>query len=268
MPHRLASFPQFDAFTSPNEGEDRRYVLARTAVLQALVQGPTIKPVFVRWEKTTNLNKLAAAVAVTGDRLAKTLGLANRGQLSQQHITIHPQDRRAVKDNAAREKAIAQFKKQLSAIPKALHRDAVQAAKTLQLPWLWVIQGLVRAYVLQCGAVAVGFPFALSQTVEPTPITLTVPASTNNRKVLALVQAARRARRDGSRMPKRKVEVIARNARWFVRHEIDGVPIAELAREHHAAYHGDIVCENDRALVQRGIRETKRLLDLTQYRLK
>ena len=43
MPHKLASFPQFDAFTSPNEGEDRHYVLARMAVLQALMRGQRSK---------------------------------------------------------------------------------------------------------------------------------------------------------------------------------------------------------------------------------
>jgi hypothetical protein len=257
MPHKLESHPQFNTFNSTNEGEGQRYVLARTAFLEQLVKEPKIQAVFARWDKRTNLTKLAADVAGASDRLAKALGLAHRRQLSPlsvQPLTIDPRDRRIVKLNAVREKAIALFSKHLCAIPKALYQDAVQVARELGIPWPWVSQRLLHAFVLQYGEVAVGLPFTLSQTIEPDKIVLEVNSSTSRGELLAKYRAARPSRLRG-RVPKKNTEAPGRYAIWFCRKTVGGVSVRQLAQEYSVV----------RALMQHGIREAYRLLNLSLY---
>ena len=84
------------------------------------------------------------------------------------------------------------------------------------------------------------------------------------------VQVARKilaAATPRGRLPRKKVDSLERNARWFYRSRVLGESVSSLAKEYHAHHCPGALgrAHDDRQLVRISIREAERLLLLTSY---
>jgi hypothetical protein len=275
----------FNALAGANDGENWRHVYARQAVVEALVREPRVKAFFAHCGKQTGLTTRAKHVAVAADRLARSLALDHRRELFTQDHLVDVSDlsprtlAKLEKQKVAVEAACMRFNKGVEGCSKTLLKEAKDfVRKDLGLPWPFVVVDLAEYCVMGAWSCASGVPYHRRARLEPKPpaahtMTVTFTSRQELKRESARVEregleSVKQAATPGGRVPKKKVEAVRRNARWFVRNKIGGVSISDLARKHHVAHHGDIICENDRALVQHGIRETKRLLSLAQYLFK
>jgi hypothetical protein len=189
-------------------------------------------------------------VAQASDRLAKALKLKNRAALNPEYGSIKrsgPFPKETQKLNGAREAAIAHFRDRLHSVACTLGHDTVKIAEELGLPYAWVSQGLLHAFVAGNYAMAAG-----QEIVLPLPqITVTFDPSTETPR---------------GRMPKEGV--IERYSQWYVRRNVSGVELDELALEYHATHEhpassSSHTWRHDRKLIYHGIKEVERLLKLT-----
>jgi hypothetical protein len=234
MLHKLESFPEFDTFTSKNQGEDLRYVFKRTMFLSELVQQPRVREFFRQWGKETGLSKLAIDAAKTNDYLVKALKLPNRASLNQPKFlldasTLSSATRRTL---ARREAACAKLTQTLQSIPKSILQDAVDFVRQFGCAYPFIVQSLLHGFILAIGSIAAGTPFTVLQSARRAPIPFMVDSSTSAHEFRAKKQAAQPLR---GRLPKK--DAIDRYAVWFVRHRIGDMSKNQLARAYHGTYH-------------------------------
>jgi hypothetical protein len=292
LPHQVESFPEFDEFSPKDHGGAERYRRVRQAFLPHLLKLPTVKALFARWNRQTGLGKLAADVARTSDHLAKTLKLPNRVSLNQRasvtNVEALPaQTRRLV---TQREAACALFAQCLRSLAQTIGPEARRIVEVWGMPWFWVEQGLIHAFILKHGAIAIGVPgFNVTLQIPPERVRMTATMDFANKAELevlldrirqegraALTQpkATTTTTRLKSRKPKKpktqgEPDHLDLYAEWFVRHRIGGVEITQLAKEFHERYHqrplGPLDCRNDYSTVSKGIDRAQEVLNLTAH---
>lgn len=121
---KLQSFPEFDSSQSNSDGDDRRVVVMKGALMSEVVQLPRVLTEYPRWAVKTGLQKLMDDVA-TGKKSAEDL---------------------------------------IAAIPSAakqLHEEAVSLAAALGLPFRWVARDLLHGFGAGLVGIATGHEIAL-----------------------------------------------------------------------------------------------------------
>lgn len=141
--------------------------------------------------------------------------------------------------------------KLISAIPpaaKLLQEDAVRLAAELNLPYRWVAKDLLHGFGAGLVGIATG-----QEIVLP----------------LSQINAPRdpMQKRPAGRRPKEGL--IEQHARWYVRRRISGITVNSLAKEYHKTHqkthhNPDHTWQEDRKMIQDGIKEIARLLKLTR----
>ncbi len=207
---KLTSFPEFDSSHSKSLGDDHRVVVMKGALLSELMQQPRVLTEFPQWAVKTGLQTVMDDVA-TGKQPVTSL---------------------------------------IEAIPpaaKLLQEDAVRLAAKLDLPYRWVVQGLLHGFSAGLVGIATG-----QEIVLPLP------------QITATYDPMEK------RPPGRKSDpaVIERYTKWYVRCRIGGVKESALAQEYHETYHKahyhKHTWKEDRETIIDGIKTIDRLLKLTQ----
>lgn len=287
MPDKKNPDPEtiFDALAGSDEGENWRHMIARGAFLEALINEPRVLTVFMQWGRQTGILNLANRIAVQADRLAQLLALTHRRDLFLKPITLDASDlsSRTIQaldsQKTALEAACRRFEKAIDDHGKTLLKGAMDMVRRdLELCWPFVAKELLECFFMKAWSHASGVSYERTIWFEPKllvahKMTVTFTNGKDLKRELARAKQeglalVKRSALPRGVLPKKTAEAIRRNALWFCRAEIGDVPIPTLAKEYHDKEHGDITCENDAAAVRIGIRETRRLLNLTQFHLK
>jgi hypothetical protein len=277
----------FNALAGKNEGENWRHVHARQAYIEELVRDQRVKAAFAQWGKPPGLTKRVTQVAVVADRLARSLTLDHRRELFMRDISVDVSDlssrtlARLEKQKAAIEMACLQFWKTMETYTKRLAKKALDFVREdLELSRPFVVTDLLDYFMMQTWSLACGAPHHRRAWFEPKPpgahtIEITFASEQDLKRESARVkreglESVKQSATPRGRVPKKKVESIRRNVRWFVRNKIGGVLIADLAKEYHDANHPNLDYSdcNDWTTVDKGIREAERLLNLTSHHFK
>ena len=279
-----------DSLAGATHSENFRHATMRVAFMNLFLKDARVAEIFEYWGRRKGLYKAAKAVAQAGDKLALAYGLGHRCQLLGDEL----QEIKQVK-NEAHVICLAnsflrnseRFLRMGEKTIKGLGKEAtVFVRDKLYLPWPWLAVELLDSFWRDAYFRAFGLAIQRNYWVEenepPAPdleLSFKISKGETAKQALSrLVQevspvymklkmAQRRVTPRGRR-PKGNNKHLEEYTRWFFQHSLCRKSIRSLAREYHNINHhirSFAECD-DRATIQYGIKEAKRLLNLTSYR--
>jgi hypothetical protein len=269
-PGTLPIVPETDLLAG-GRVDHRRTLLVHAALLRELLAHPTVDAHFAAWGRQGPRAAARARAADALDRLAQGAGLAARAALWGPETPVDETTQRA------RDIGWTRF------LDEAGHLDPHDVARLvrelnakLHLPAPtrdWLAKELTRYFLLALEADVKDRHQTLQYSVVPLPartIQVRVDPTQSARALLRIIrERLRRTASDAalgrtttSRMPKHEGSQIKRYVHWFVRHRLDGVTLAQLARE-DATQDPEIAQGAHHRKIQYGIEQVARWLAAT-----
>ncbi|MEW6270089.1 MAG: hypothetical protein AB1689_12425 [Thermodesulfobacteriota bacterium] len=275
--------------------DNYRHAVVRSAFMAELCTHPRVIDAFNGWGVETGIFAALEALLAAGDAVASRLNLPNRAALN----TPAAGDAIAALDSRARrrlerlavkyEKASEQLGRRVKNGIRRLGPAAEALVRDLLRPgWPWVSWDLTETFANCIEGCAVGASEGVRTVwvADPAPkVSMTFATHENEDRATAiqrltaeylaafikLAQQPSHGAKKG-RLPRAKGHAtLTRDARWYYRHHVLGVPTDELAREYCATaggYHQgrDHTWRNDRRTVSDGINNAVQLLgEIPQY---
>jgi hypothetical protein len=293
-------FHAIDGLRGGKHSDNVRHAIARVAFMNELQQHPDVAQVFERWVVRTRLKKVCEDRARSLEAIASVLGLAHRGKLVNLELEIEKLPvatleqlflRRADVIDCRRGELPRLLSKSERA-EKALIRTLARATngkltaelnglvrRLLKPGWPWVSYELCDVFLRKVLMHGLGVVHTrVLQAVDRAPkvrhIFEVKPEESRHEAVERLhgefMEVAREllaAAEMRGRLPRRKINSVERNARWFYKSRVLDESVSGIAKEYHAHHsaHTFGPAHDDRQLVRAGILEAERLLSLTTY---